>query len=573
VYEELIVSQLGRTLFGLIFLAAFASCDELPEADIIFWGGAIYTSDDAQPMVEVVAIKDGVIIYAGDVGPGRSYAGEETLLYELKDKVLFPGFADAHVHLLGVGEREVSLDLKGATSVDNLIGMVMYWKQVHPDEKVIVGRGWIETHWPENRAPTRLDIDELTGKTPTILVRADGHALLVNTAALKAAGITHQTASPTGGEILKFADGSPTGMLIDAAQGLVLPLIPERTSAEKQAFFKKAIEVYASRGWVHAHNMSVALDEIEILEDLADAGQSSLKIYNSVNGQDAAGFIGTGQSRSMNGLVRTRAVKLYVDGALGSRGAALLLPYKDHASYGLTMIAEEDISPILDEALRRGIQINIHAIGDRGNRMVLDWYERAFASVPPDERRIEEPRWRIEHAKIVHPDDLGRFGQLGVIASMQPSHAIGDLHFAAARLGEERLKGAYAWNSLIASGAIVAAGSDAPVEVGDPMIEFYAATARRDLKGYAANTWHPEEAVSRQNALKMLTLWPAFASFQDQETGSIEVGKKADFTVLSANIMIIPEDQIPQTHALMTLLNGEVVFETNGAPEGKRIGE
>lgn len=294
---------------------------------------------------------------------------------------------------------------------------------------------------------------------------------------------------------------------------------------------------------------------------MAQVGRNTLKIYNSVHQHDARGLIGTGESRSLDDTVRTRAVKLLVDGALGSRGAALLEPYADYDSTGLIRVTEEDIMPLLELCLEYGIQVNTHAIGDRGNRLVLDWYEEAFSRVPVQARRIADPRWRIEHAQILHPDDLDRFAELGVIASMQPSHAIGDLHFAKERLGKERLVGAYVWRSLIDRGVIIAGGSDAPVEVGDPLIEFYAAVARKDLNGYAGPEWREEESVTRQEALKMLTLWPAYAAFQEHETGSLEVGKAADFTVLSGDIMMLPHSDIPAIQPLMTMRDGVVAFE------------
>jgi predicted amidohydrolase YtcJ len=224
-------------------------------------------------------------------------------------------------------------------------------------------------------------------------------------------------------------------------------------------------------------------------------------------------------------------------------------------------VKEADLQPMLEKALRAGIQVETHAIGDRANHMVLDAYERAFAAVPPDQRKIREPRWRIEHAQILMPADIARFGKLGVIASMQPSHAIGDLFFAPSRLGNERLAGAYAWQSLLKSGAIVVGGSDAPVERGEPMIEFYAAVARKSLKGVSGEGWHPEEAVTREQALKMFTIWPAYAAFQEKEKGSIEPGKLADLTILSADIMKIPEAEIPNTRCLMTVIGGEVVYD------------
>jgi predicted amidohydrolase YtcJ len=257
-----------------------------------------------------------------------------------------------------------------------------------------------------------------------------------------------------------------------------------------------------------------------------------------------------------------RSLKCYADGSLGSRSAALLEPYSDAPeTSGFLTVKEEELLPMLEEALRKGIQVETHAIGDKGNRFILDEYEKALKAVPAEQRKIADPRWRVEHAQIVNPIDIPRFKKLGIIPSMQASHAIGDLHFAPARLGLKRLAGAYAWNSFVKSGVIVPGGSDAPVERGEPMIEFYAAVARKDIKGWSGEGWHPEEALPRDQALKMLTIWPAYAAFEENLRGTIEVGKLADLTVLSADIMKIPEMDILKTHCVMTVIGGEIVYQ------------
>jgi predicted amidohydrolase YtcJ len=253
-----------------------------------------------------------------------------------------------------------------------------------------------------------------------------------------------------------------------------------------------------------------------------------------------------------------RHIKITIDGALGSKGAALLEPYADHNTSGFLTQKEEVLLPLFVEALKKGIQIETHAIGDRANRVTLDLYEKAMNTVPPAQRRVRDPRWRIEHAQIVNPVDIPRFKKLGVIPSMQPSHAIGDLHFAPSRLGLKRLEGAYAWQSFIKSGSIIAGGSDAPVERGEPMIEFYAAVTRKDQRGFSGEGWHPEQAVSREQALRMFTIWAAYAAFEEKLKGSIEVGKLADLTVLSADIMKIPAPEILKTRCVMTVIGGEI---------------
>jgi predicted amidohydrolase YtcJ len=289
-----------------------------------------------------------------------------------------------------------------------------------------------------------------------------------------------------------------------------------------------------------------------------------LRVYNAIGGPgaDVDRLLRDGASINRCGdRLTVRSIKLYIDGALGSRGAALLAPYSDSSSStGLLVNQPAVLEPILREALKRGIQIETHAIGDRGNRIMLDLYEQAFAAVPVKDRKVAEPRWRLEHAQVINGADIPRFAKLGVIASMQPSHAIGDLFFAPARLGPERVGDAYAWKKLLDSGAVVVAGSDAPVEIGDPRIELYAAVTRRSLDGFADENWHLEQRVSRQQALKMLTLAPAYAAFQERERGSIEVGKQADFTVFTRDLMTIPEKDILGTSVAYTIIGGEVVY-------------
>ena len=549
---------------GLLFVVmtafnAVSAQDDNNAADTVIWGGPIYTADDANPEVEAVAIKDGKFIYVGSRAGVNAYVNETTTVLSLDGAALFPGFIDAHAHLSGIGERELTLNLEGTSSLSDFVAKVKTWRESH-DEAVLVGRGWIETHWPEERFPSRWDLDDVVSDIPVILSRADGHALVANSKALELAGISGATEAPFGGEILKNALNEPTGILIDAAMGLVANLRPKADAARIREALKVGGDVYARYGWSGLHSMSVSWEEVLAMEALADSGELGIRVYNSINPGDAQNLFNGGARANGSGTIVTQAIKMYVDGALGSRGAALLEPYSDADTHGLITIKEEDALPVMEQALQAGIQMNIHAIGDRGNRQLLDWYEQTFAKVSDADRAVAEPRWRIEHAQIVHPDDIPRFKSLGVIPSMQPSHAIGDLHFAPDRLGDERLLGAYAWQSLIASGVIVPGGSDAPVERGDPLIEFYAATARRDLKGFQGENWHSEEAVSREDALKMFTLWPAMAAFAEEEQGSITVGKKADLTAFDIDIMSVDEAEIHKGRAILTMVDGKVIF-------------
>ena len=341
-----------------------------------------------------------------------------------------------------------------------------------------------------------------------------------------------------------------------------MALVGEPDAGTQREMLELGAEVMASYGWTGVHDMSVGYDTVAMMTSLAGSDRFAIRNYvaaNSENYDDVAAHL---DAYSADSRVIVRAVKFYADGALGSRGAALLEPYSDAPeSRGLMIAREEEAVSMMQAALRDGVQLAIHAIGDRGNRLILDWMETAFEAVPPDERAIADPRWRIEHAQIVNPQDLPRFAALGVIPSMQPSHAIGDFHFAPDRLGAERLHGAYAWQSMIDSGAIVAGGSDAPVERGEARIEFYASAVRQDLDGYSAEGWHREEAVSRQDALKMFTIWPAYASFREDELGTIEVGKLADFSVFDRDLMTVPDAELREARPVMTIVDGEVVWQ------------
>ena len=535
-------------------------------ADLVFKNGNIYTASDAQPKAEAVAVKADRIVFVGSNRGVQSYVGTNTRVIDLNGKTMLPGMTDAHHHLSGVGFREMTLNLEGITSLDDFLAKVKARvDQAKPGEWV-TGRGWIETFWKPPVFPTRWDLDKVSPNNPIFLDRADGHGAVANSAAMKIAGVDKNTPNPFGGEVSKDkGTGEPNGMLLDAAQDLVQRHIPGTTAAEAERAIILGVKRDVELGWTQVQDPGGSYEEVELMKKLYGEGKIKLRIYKGLSapGRHAAKLFHDGPIIGTYGnRLTVRTLKLYADGSLGSRSAALLQPYSDKPdTSGFLTIKEEDLQPLLAEALRKGIQIQTHAIGDRGNRFILDQYEKAMNAVPKSEWKIKAPRWRIEHSQIVNPADIPRFAKLGVIPSMQPSHAIGDLHFAPSRLGIARLAGAYAWQSFIKSGSIVPGGSDAPVERGEPMIEFYAAVARKDMKGFSGAGWHPEEAVTREQALKMFTVWPAYAAFEETLRGSIEFGKLADLTVLSADIMKIPEMEILKTRCLMTVIGGEIVYE------------
>ncbi len=518
--------------------------------------GKIYTGTEDMPVASVVTIRDGYITGVYDDAGKMTVHGNGLKVISTNDHVIFPGFTDAHAHLDGIGFRELTLNLEGTSSVEELKSRVAAEVEDTAPGGVIYGRGWIETGWPEGRFPNRYDLDEVALDNPVILGRADGHAAVVNSRAIELSGITDETSDPEGGAIERDENGVATGMLIDNAENLVSGLIAAPSRERRKEALQKGAEVYAAYGWTGVHSMSVNPADTELLIQLEEEGRLPIRVYNSLTLAGLDDLAETGFWEMNDGKLTTRAIKFYVDGALGSRGALLKEPYADQQkTRGLQLISKEQAVGAYRKALANDIQVTTHAIGDRGNTLVLDWYEEVLAGHDGD------PRWRIEHAQVIDPADIPRFAALGVIASMQPSHAIGDLHFAPARLGDERLRGAYAWRSLTDAGAVIAGGSDAPVERGDPMIEFYAAVGRTDLAGFQGANWHPEEALSREEALAIFTKNPAYAAFMENRLGTIEVGKKADFTVLSADIMTIPVEQIPDVKAVMTIVDGKVVYD------------
>ncbi len=556
--------KLPSLAVALALLAPFVSGPQQEPADLVFTNGKVYTANDKQARADAVAIKGNKIVFVGNNGGARKFTGPNTRVIDLRGATVLPGLTDAHMHLSGVGEREMTLNLEGTKSLEEFLARVKTRVDQARAGQWVTGRGWIETFWKPPVFPTRQDLDGIAPNNPVVLQRADGHASIANSAALRLAGITRDTRPPSGGAINKDASGEPTGMLIDRAQGLVGRLVPPDTDAEQDEQIIKGVQREVELGWTQIQDAHGTWADVERMRRLYKDGKIKIRIYKNITGPgaDANRLIEQGPVLGeFAGKLTVRNIKVVMDGALGSRGAALLAPYTDDPrTSGLITTDTVALQPMLIAALKNGIQVSTHAIGDRGNRLMLDFYERAMKAVPPDQRKIAEPRWRDEHSQIVNPDDIPRFKALGIIASMQPSHAIGDLYFAPSRLGMDRLKGAYAWETFIKLGVPVPGGSDAPVERGEPMIEFYAAVARKDLSGHSGEGWHPEEKVTRGQALKMFTIWPAFAAFEEAQRGSIEVGKLADLTILSQDIMSVPEAEILKTKTLYTVINGEITY-------------
>src|SRR6266852_5924473 len=564
--ERQVKARISFACVLALFCVSISRVIAADDVDLIFVNGNVYTVNDKQPHAQAIAVKQDRIVFVGSNEASKKLKRDKTRVMDLRGHTVVPELTDSHCDIFGIGERELTLNLERTNTIEDFLAKVKERGAQAERGKWITGRGWIETFWKPPQFPTRQDLDKIAPDNPVFLTRADGHAAIVNSAALKIAKIDKNTPNPFGGEILKDkAKSEPNGMLLDNAQELVAKNIPKPTEAEREQALLTGINREIGLGWCEIQNAGSHKEDVDLIKNAFESGKIKIRFINCVfgPGEDAQNFLKEGATlNAFNHHFTQLTIKVIFDGALGSRGASLLKPYNDAPeTSGYLTEKPEELRPMFEEALRRGIQVETHSIGDRANRMILDLYEAAFKAVPPNERKIGEPRWRVEHAQIVDLADIPRFAKVGVIPSMQPSHAISDLFFAPARLGMDRLAGAYAWQSFLISGSIICGGSDAPVERGEPMIEFYAAVARKSIKGESGDGWHPEQAASREQALKMFTIWPAFAAFEEKEKGSIEVGKLADFTVLSQDIMKIPVPDILKARTEITIVGGEIVYQ------------
>jgi len=545
-----------------IYAPAIIQATQCIDADLILHRGNIYTGQTDQSFIGSIASKGAKITYVGKVLSDAEIACSDAEVINLNGKYIFPGFTDAHGHLKGIGYRELTLNLQGISSLNETLQVVRSYISSKEVGEWVIGRGWIDKVWPEKRFPSRWDLDSFSPDNPVILERADGHAVVVNSVVLELAGIDKSTQDPQGGFIEKDQTGEPTGLLVDMAMNLIADLIPKLSRDNDKEAFLEGINRNVSLGWTQIHVPGGTFDDISILNEIKSENNLLQRVYFMVSdGEPADRLLENGPIIDPEHFLTVRAIKMYADGALGSRGAALLEKYSDYDGKGVFIFLEDETKPRLSKALIKGIQIGTHAIGDHGNRVVLDWYEEAFTQAKKNNELFKSPRWRIEHSQNIKPEDQRRFVELSVIPSMQPSHAIGDLHFAVDRLGLERIDNAYAWRNLIDQGLIIAGGTDAPVEIGDPRIEFYAAVTRKDVDGYHGEGWNLHQRLSRLEALKMFTIWPAIASFEENIKGTIEVGKLADFSIFDQDLMSIPELAILESKNILTVVGGRVVYQ------------
>ncbi len=567
------MKDIARKTSWLILLGSiFFGCQKQDPGDMIIFGGSIYTANSDNPTVESVVVKDGVVLFAGKKKEAMGYQGENTELVDLEGRTMTPGFIETHGHILGFGYQEMQLNLMYAANLDEVVDMVREAAEKAAPGEWILGRGWHQSKWdpqPETmvkKFPVHDRISKVSPDNPVFFRHASGHAGLANAKAMSIAGLSPlssetQIQEVEGGEVIRDEMGNPTGVFNERAMTLITRHIPKYTEDADIQALEAAIKASLANGITSFHDAGASRSDIALFKKFRDEGKIEIRLYAMVTGFDRT-LIDEWleQGPLIDPWLTIRSIKLNCDGALGSHGAWLLEPYIDRPDhYGHETLPMEYVSEISEAALKAGFQVCSHAIGDRANREILDRYENAFNKFP---EHAEDHRYRIEHAQHLYPDDIPRFGKLGVIPAMQAIHMASDRPWAILRLGERRIKdGAYVWQDLLKSGARVINGSDVPVEPIDPLASFYASVSRKTLKGTPEGGYEAEQRMTREQALISYTLDAAYGSFEEDFKGSIEPGKAADFTVFSKDIMTIPEREILETKVDMTIVDGKVRFK------------
>jgi predicted amidohydrolase YtcJ len=552
-----------RACFSAVFVVAALGAirSQRAPAELIFHNATIHTADDNRPSAQAIAIAGDRIAAVGTNAEVLALRGPATQVIDAKGAAILPGLHDAHGHVVNLGASLQTLALRDTVSWEQIVGMVRRSASTAARGEWILGRGWDQNDWQAKEFPTHELLTAAAGGNPVFLTRIDGHAAIANQPALAAAGITRDTADPEGGRIVRDARGEATGVLIDTAMGLVSRRIPPLTPAQLEAQILLADAEMRRLGLTMVHDAGANTETVAAYKRLIDAGRLQTRLYVMLRGSldmlrphFAAGPI----ADYGNHHLAVRAIKIAADGALGSRGAALLEPYTDDpGNTGLLVTSPEEVYAQTLAASMAGFQTAVHAIGDRANRSVLDTFERVQREVPGS-RAL---RLRVEHAQILDAVEIPRFARLNVIASMQATHATSDMPWAPTRLGNARIdEGAYLWQTLWRTGAIVANGSDFPVEQANPLLGFYASITRQDPAGRPASGWQPAQRLTRDQTLKSFTINAAFAAHAEQDLGSLTAGKLADLVVLSKDVMRVPPREILTARVTLTLVGGKITW-------------
>ncbi len=544
--------MMKNSILLMIPILLFSCTSSKQEVDLLVKNATVYTVNNSFSKAEAFVVSNGKIVAVASVIELEKKYNPKNV-FDAQGKTIVPGLIDAHAHLYGLGLSLQQVNLVGTKSVEEVLDKLVAFQKKNKLD-FLTGRGWDQNDWEVKEFPDKSLLDELFPNTPVALTRIDGHALWVNSKALELAGITKNTIV-NGGEII-FNNGEPTGILIDNAMTLVYQQIPKPDTNQKIKALLDAQKICLQNGLTTVVDAGLDDEVIMLIDSLQQTGSLKLRVYAmlSYNAYNLAKYLPAGIKKTER--LNVRSVKIYADGALGSRGAALLKPYSDMPHHtGLMMLTKKQFEAIAVRLRDAGFQMNTHAIGDSANRMVLQVYEEVLSGT-------KNARWRVEHAQVVAPEDFDYFS-MNSIPSVQPTHATSDMYWAEDRLGKERIKGAYAYKKLLKQAGMVALGTDFPIEKVNPLFTFYAAIARKDLNNYPVEGYRKEEALSRQETLQGMTIWAAYANFEEKEKGSIEAGKWADFTVLDKDIMTIPETEIPNVKVLATFINGEPVFKQN----------
>lgn len=526
----------------------FVSCTE-DNADLILHNGRIYTLNKSFEIATTMVIKDGKFIAVGDETLTSKYSASSSI--DLMGIPVYPGFIDAHCHFYQLGLAQEQVELRGVTSVEALVERIKTQTK-NSTSDVILGRGWDQNLWEDKSFPNKATLDAAFPDQYVVLERVDGHAAYVNTKVLEAAGISTQTQVEGGAVILE--NGQPSGILVDKAADLAYAILPQPTRQEQITALKKAEQLAFRNGLTTVDDAGLDRTQLELIDSLHKTNDLKIRVYGMIANRPE-----NLDHYLEKGIIQTdrltiRSVKVYADGALGSRGAALKTPYSDFPrSKGFFLTPKEEIEELAQQLAKKGFQMNTHAIGDAANKVVLDAYQQALAS-------SMDPRWRVEHAQVVDPIDIQKFGSK-IIPSVQPTHATSDMEWADERLGETRIQSAYTFKDLLDWSGKIALGTDFPVEKVSPILTFYAATVRKSVAGQPASGFQMNNALSRSEALKGMTIWAAYANFEEDQKGSIEVGKAADFVLLTNDIMTVNESNILDIDILATFLAGELVYE------------
>jgi len=548
-------------LFSILFICFVVFGCTKKEADKLFINATVYTLNFENDTADVLAVGDGIILYVGNLDDAYEHTGDNTEIIDLKGYTMIPGLTDAHAHVEGTGKFLQTLSFLGTESAEEIAEIVKKATLRTPKGEWIEGRGWDQNDWEIKKFPTSDLLDEAAPENPVVFSRVDGHAYWVNQTVLDLAGINADTPDPDGGRIVRRpGSNEPSGILIDNAKTLVDDVKPKPSKELKKRRIVQALSHALKLGITTLHDTGSDSDNIDIYMELGEESRLSPRIYAMLDDDEKLKekYFGIGpQIGLFDNHLNIRTLKFYADGALGSRGALLLEPYSDDpGNSGLHLTPEAELRSSFVRGINHGFQLSIHAIGDAGNRLVLDMIEEM--SLP---ELKNDHRTRIEHAQTISLDDIPRFKELGVIPSMQPTHCTSDMYWAEERLGPDRIKGAYAWRKLIETGVVIPGGSDSPVESLNPLWGIYAAVTRQDHDSYPDGGWYPEERMTIEEAVRMFTSWAAYASFEEDLKGTLEAGKLADFTLLSKDIFKIEPAALLQTKVLMTVVGGEIRYD------------